>query len=301
VQITYSSIGSGMGIKQISEQATDFGASDAPLNNDQLKTAKGGELLHIPLTLGAVVPIYNVPGVEKAKPLIFSGEVLADIFHGEITKWNDPALAALNPGATLPDSEINVVFRTDGSGTTYIFSEYLAKVSAKFAASPGTGTSVNWPAPRKMGGTGSDGVSALVAKTPGTLGYVELTYALQNKIAYGDVMNAAGKAIHANLVSVTHAAASQTKPPADLRMSITNAEGDDAYPISAFTYLLVYKNQKDRGRADALADFLVWAVTDGQKLAPKLQYAPLPTDIAAIDQRVILSLTVDGKPFASVK
>lgn len=301
VQITYTPVGSGTGIQQILEQATDFGASDAPLTSEQLKSARGGELLHVPLTLGAVVPIYNVPGVASSKPLIFSGEVLADIFRGEITKWNDPALAGLNPGVTLPDSEINVVFRTDGSGTTYIFSEYLSKVSGDFAKSPGKGTTLNWPAPKKVGATGSDGVWALVGKTPGTLGYVELTYALQNKVAYGDVINAAGKAIHANLLSVTNAAASQTKPPADLRMSITNADGEDAYPISAFTYLLVYKDQKDHARADALADFLVWAVTDGQKIAPKLQYAPLPIDIAAIDQRVILSLTVEGKPFGAKK
>ncbi len=294
VQISYESIGSGMGIKQISDQITDFGATDAPLSDEQLKAAKGGQLLHVPIALGAVVPIYNVPGLDAKKRLIFSGEVLADIFRGVITKWNDPALAKLNPGAALPEGEITVVFRTDGSGTTYIFSEYLGKVSGDFAKSPGSGTNVNWPAAKKVGATGSEGVSALVSKTAGTIGYVELTYALQNKISYGDVINAAGKAIHASLLSVTEAAARTTRPPADLRMSITDAEGEDAYPISSFTYLLVYKNQKDRARADALADFLVWAVTDGQKIAPKFDYAPLPTDIAGVTQGVILSL-MDGK------
>ena len=301
VQIKYTSVGSSMGIKQISEQATDFGASDAPMSDAELKAAKGGAVLHIPLTLGAVVPIYNVPGVDKAKPLIFSGPVLADIFCGVVTKWNDPALTALNPGIELPATEISIVHRTDGSGTTYIFSEYLSKVSEDFAKTPGKGTVVDWPAVNKQGANGSDGVAGVVSKTPGTIGYIELTYALQNKIAFGGVVNAAGKAIHANLRSVTAAAASRTKPPADLRMSITNASGDSAYPISAFSYLLVYKDQSDRAKADALADFLVWAVTDGQSLAPQLQYAPLPTDIAAIDQRVILSLTVNGKPFASEK
>ena len=295
VQISYESIGSGMGIKQISEQTTDFGATDAPLSDEQLKAAKGGALLHVPVALGAVVPIYNVPGLDAKKRLIFSGEVLADIFRGAITKWNDPALAKLNPGMALPEGEITVVFRTDGSGTTYIFSEYLGKVSEDFAKSPGKGTNVNWPAAKKMGATGSEGVSAAVSKTAGTIGYVELTYALQNKIAYGDVINSSGNAIHASLRSVTEAAVRTTRPPADLRMSITDPEGEDAYPISAFTYLLVYKNQTDRLRADALADFLVWTVTDGQKIAPKFDYAPLPTDIAGVAQGVILSLMVDGK------
>jgi phosphate transport system substrate-binding protein len=299
VQITYTPTGSGTGIKQISDQSTDFGASDAPLSDEQLKAARGGHLLHIPMALGAVVPIYNVPGFDPKRRLILSGEVLAGIFRGTITRWNDPALAKLNPGAALPDSDITIVYRTDGSGTTYIFSEYLSKISPDFAKSPGRSSNVNWPAAKKLGGTGSDGVSALVSKTPGTLGYVELTYALQNKIAYGDVINAAGNPIHASLLSVTNAAVSLAKPPADLRMSITNAEGEDDYPISSFTYLLVYQDYTDAARADALADFLIWAATDGQKIAPTQQYAPLPADIAGFTQGVILSMTVNGKVMGS--
>jgi phosphate transport system substrate-binding protein len=290
VKINYASVGSGTGIKQISDKTTDFGASDAPMTDAQLKAAQGGDLLHIPMTLGAVVPIYNVPGVTK--PLVFSGAVLADIFRGKITAWNDPAIAKLNPGVKLPDAGITVVHRSDGSGTTYVFTEYLSKASADFAKAPGKGTAVNWPVDDKVGAKGNEGVAGVVGKTPGTIGYAELIYAMQNRIAFGDVQNAAGKAIHASLEGVTAAAASQTNPPADLRMSITNAPGDAAYPISAFTYILVYKNQADASKGKALTDFLKWAVTDGQRYAADLHYAPLPDNVVKADQAKIDSIVV---------
>jgi len=290
VKINYSSVGSGTGIKQISDKSTDFGASDAPMNDKQLAEAKGGELLHIPMTLGAVVPIYNVPGVTKT--LVFSGPVLADIYRGKITSWNDPAIAQLNPGVNLPAADITVVHRSDGSGTTYVFADYLCKVSGEFAKAPGKGTTVAWPAENKVGAKGNEGVSGVVQKTPGTIGYVELIFALQNKIAYGDVLNAAGKPVHASIEAVTAAAAGMTNPPSDLRMSITNAPGDNAYPISAFTYLLVYREQGDATKGKALVQFLKWGVTDGQKYAPDLNYAPLPDGIVKLDQAKIDSIVV---------
>jgi phosphate transport system substrate-binding protein len=290
VKINYASVGSGTGIKQISDKSTDFGASDAPMTDAQLQAAQGGQLLHIPMTLGAVVPIYNVPGVSK--PLVFSGPVLAGIFRGKITVWNDPEIAKLNPGVKLPDAGITVVHRSDGSGTTYVFTEYLGKVNPEFAKAPGKGTTVNWPAEDKVGAKGNEGVAGVVSKTPGTIGYAELIYALQNKIAYGDVQNAAGKPIHASMEGVTAAAASVTNPPADLRMSITNAPGDAAYPISAFTYLLVYKDQPDAAKGKALVDFLKWGVTDGQRFASELHYAPLPENIVKANQEKIGSIGV---------
>jgi phosphate transport system substrate-binding protein len=284
VKINYSSVGSGTGIKQLSDKTTDFGGTDAPMTDAQMKAATGGEIIHLPMVLGAVVPIYNVPGLDKDKPLVFSGPVLADIFRGKITAWNDPELAKLNPGVKLPDADITVVHRSDGSGTTYIWADYLSKVSKDFARSPGVGTTLNWPVENKIGAKGSEGVSGVVDKTPGTISYVELIYALQNNIAYGDVINAAGKRMHASLESVTAAAAAVKNPPADLRMSITNAEGDDAYPISSFTYVILYTNQADATKGRALVDFLKWAVTDGQKYAPELKYAPLPEGIAKMNQ-----------------
>jgi phosphate transport system substrate-binding protein len=290
IKINYSSVGSGTGIKQISDKSTDFGASDAPMTDAQLKDAKGGDLLHIPMTLGAVVPIYNVPGVNK--PLVFSGPVLADIFRGKITAWNDPAIAGLNPGVKLPDAGITVVHRSDGSGTTYVFADYLSKVSPDFAKAPGKGTTLNWPVEDKIGAKGNEGVSGVVQKTPGTIGYVELIYAMSNKISFGDLQNKAGKVVHASLEGVTAAAFSMTNPPADLRMSITDAGGDAAYPISAFTYLLVYKDQTDATKGRALVDFLKWATTDGQKYAPDLHYAPLPENIVKADQAKIDGVVV---------
>ncbi|HEY7116451.1 MAG TPA: phosphate ABC transporter substrate-binding protein PstS, partial [Tepidisphaeraceae bacterium] len=301
VRINYSSVGSGQGIRQICDLASDFGASDAPMTDEQMRQAKGGQIMHIPMTLGAVVPIYNVPGLPKDRPLVFSGPVLADIFRGRISAWNDPAIAKLNPDVRLPDAGITVVHRADGSGTTYVFTDYLCKVSPEFAKNPGKGTTVNWPAEDKIGAKGSEGMPGVVAKTSGAIGYVELTYAIRGKIEYGTVVNAAGKPVHARLESVTAAASSFAHPPADLRMSITNPSGEEAYPIAAFSYLLVYKNQPDPAKADALADFLTWAVTDGQRLAPALGYAPLPAEIVARDHHQILSLSVNGKPFAALR
>ena len=282
IKINYTQKGSGTGIKELSDKVTDFGATDAPMTDAQLKAASGGEIVHIPLVMGAVVPIYNVPGVNQ--PLVFSGPVLADIFRGKIQSWNDPAITKLNPGVKLPDADITVVHRSDGSGTTYVFSEYLSKVSPEFAKSPGTGTALSWPSENKVGSKGNPGVAATVQKTPGTIGYVELIYALSNKIPYGSVVNAAGKPIMATMEGVTAAAASMKNPPADLRMSITNAEGDSAYPISAFTYALVYKNQPDAAKGKAVVDFLKWAITDGQRLAPQLHYAALPEQIVKLNQ-----------------
>ena len=290
VKISYASKGSGTGIKEISDKSTDFGASDAPMTDAQMGGAKGGEMIHIPLVMGAVVPIYNVPGINK--PLVFSGPVLADIYRGKITAWNDPAIASLNPGVNLPAADITVVHRSDGSGTTYVFTEYLTKVSADFNKAPGKGTTVAWPAENKIGAKGNEGVAAVVQKTPGTIGYVELIYALSNKIAFGSVMNAAGKSLMASIEGVTAAAASMKNPPADLRMSITNADGDTAYPISAFVYVLIYKNQTDATKGKALVNFLRWAITDGQKLAPGLHYAPLPEQIEKMNEAKLDSITL---------
>jgi phosphate transport system substrate-binding protein len=282
IKINYTQKGSGTGIKELSDKVTDFGATDAPMTDVQLKAASGGEMIHIPLVMGAVVPIYNVPGVTQ--PLVFSGPVLADIFRGKIQSWNDPAITKLNPGVKLPDADITVVHRSDGSGTTYVFSEYLSKVSPEFAKSPGTGTALSWPAENKVGAKGNPGVAQAVQKAPGTIGYVELIYALGNKIPYGSVINATGKPIMATMEGVSAAAAGMKNPPADLRMSITNAGGDASYPISAFTYVLVYKNQADPAKGKAMVDFLKWAITDGQRLAPDLHYAALPEQIVKLNQ-----------------
>ena len=292
IKINYSSTGSGTGIKQISDKSTDFGASDAPMTDKQLAAAGGGELIHIPLVMGAVVPIYNVPGVDKNKPLVFSGPVLADIFTGKINQWNDPAIVKLNPGVKLPAADITVVHRSDGSGTTYVWADYLCKVSPEFEKAPGRGTTLNWPPENKIGAKGNEGVAAVVQKTPGTIGYVELIYAESNKIAFGDVQNAAGKTVHATMEGVTAAAAGMKSPPADLRMSITNADGEAAYPASAFVYVLVYKNQTDTSKGKAAVDFLKWAITDGQKLAGDLHYAALPERIVKMNQDKLDSISI---------
>jgi phosphate transport system substrate-binding protein len=292
IKINYSSTGSGTGIKQISDKSTDFGASDAPMTDKQLSSTSGGEIIHIPLVMGAVVPIYNVPGVDKNKPLVFSGPVLADIFTGKINQWNDPAITKLNPGAKLPAADITVVHRSDGSGTTYVWADYLCKVSLDFEKAPGRGTTLNWPPENKIGAKGNEGVAGVVQKTPGTIGYVELIYAESNKIAFGDVLNAAGKPIHATMEGVTAAAASMNNPPADLRMSITNADGEAAYPASAFVYVLVYKNQTDATKGKAVVDFLRWGITDAQKLAPDLHYAALPEQIVKMNQAKLDSISI---------
>jgi phosphate transport system substrate-binding protein len=269
VRINYQSIGSGGGIKQLAAETVFFGASDGPMTDAQLKSAPG-PVLHFPTVLGGVVPIYNVDGV--AQPLRFSGAVLANIYLGKVTKWNDPAIAQLNPGVKLPASDIAVVHRSDGSGTTYIFCDFLSKTSPDFKQKVGVATSVNWPA--GVGAKGNEGISGLVRQTPGAIGYVELVYALQNKIPYGAVQNKAGQFVTASLQSVTAAATGVTIPD-DFRVSITNPDGADAYPIASFTWMLLYQHPSDKVRGKAMVDFLKWALVDGQRFAPSLGYAPL--------------------------
>ncbi len=287
VEINYQAIGSGGGIKQVSSNTVFFGATDGPMTNDQLLAAPG-KLLHFPTVLGAVVPVYNVQGVNNIK---FTGTVLADIFLGKITKWNDPAIAKINAGVSLPNMDITVVHRSDGSGTSYIWVDYLSKVSQEFLKKVGVATAVNWPV--GLGGKGNDGVAGLVKQTPGSLGYVELIYALQTKIAYGPVQNAAGEFIDASLESVTAAAnEAASKMPADFRVSITNAPGKGVYPISSFTWLLVYENPKDKAMAKTFNDFMSWMLTDGQKFAKDLGYAPLPASVVKMEQDALKKIKV---------
>jgi len=276
VQINYQSIGSGGGIQQLTSGTVDFGASDGPMTDEQLSKVSG-KVFHIPTVLGAVVPTYNINGVSSE--LKFTGDVLADIYLGNIKKWNDPRLAKANPGVKFPDEEIVVVHRSDGSGTTYIFTDYLSKVSSAWKDKVGKGTSVNWPA--GLGGKGNEGVSGMVKQTEGSIGYVELIYAVSNKMPYGSVQNAAGTFIKASLESVTAAAASVKDMPLDFRVSITNAPGKDAYPISSFTWLLVPAEWSDAGKEKAFVDFLTWMVDTGQSMTSALQYAPLPKNVAA--------------------
>jgi phosphate transport system substrate-binding protein len=275
VQVNYQSIGSGGGIRQLTAQTVFFGASDGPMTDEQLKAAPG-PVLHFPSVLGGVVPIYNLPGAETE--LRFSGELLADIILGKVTKWNDPAIAKENPSAKLPPMDVTVVHRSDGSGTTYIFCDYLSKVSPTFKTTVGVATSVKWPT--GVGGKGNEGVAAWVQQTPGGIGYVEIIYAIQNKIPYGSVKNADGNYVKASLASVTAAAAStEGKMPADFRVSITNGPGKGAYPISSFTWLLFYEDAKDKAKAGAMVDFMRWALGDGQKYCAELGYAPLPASV----------------------
>ncbi len=279
VQINYQSIGSGGGIRQITNQTVFFGATDGPMTEDQLLAAPG-RILHFPTVLGADVPVYNIPGVEA--DLKFTGPVLADIFLGKLTKWNDPALAKLNPGVQLPGTDITVVHRSDGSGTTYIWVDYLAKVSPEWKQKVGVATSVNWPT--GVGGKGNEGVAGLVRQTPGSIGYVELIYALQSKIKYGAVQNAAGEFIAANVQSVTTAAAAAAGAmPKDFRVSITNAPGKGVYPVASFTWLLLYENPKDKQQARIFVDFMKWMLADGQKFASELGYAPLPDAVVKME------------------
>ena len=283
VQINYQSIGSGGGIRQITNQTVFFGATDGPMTNDQLLAAPS-RILHFPTVLGADVPVYNIPGVNAE--LKFTGAVLANIFLGKITKWNDPAIAGLNLGVSLPSSDITVVHRSDGSGTTYIWVDYLAKVSGEWKTKVGVATSVNWPT--GVGGKGNEGVAGLVTQTPGSIGYVELIYALQNKISYGSVQNMAGDFVKATEESVTAAAASAAgRMPADFRVSITNAEGKGAYPVSSFTWLLLYENPKDKAQAKIMLDFMKWALGDGQKFAGQLGYAPLPAEVVKLEMQAL--------------
>lgn len=276
IQINYQSIGSGGGIRQVLAGTVDFGASDGPMSDEQLSESKT-KILHVPTVLGAVVPAYNVPGVSAE--LKFTPEALAGIFLGKVTSWNDKALASANPGVNLPNQPIIVVHRSDGSGTTFIFTDYLSKVSPDWQSQVGKNTSVKWPV--GLGGKGNEGVAGLIRQMQGAIGYIELIYAVQNKIPYGQVKNASGNFVKASLESVTAAAASVKSMPADFRVSITNAPGKDAYPISSFTWLLIPAQSKDAAKGKILADFLNWMVEDGQKMTADLTYAPLPENVAA--------------------
>jgi phosphate transport system substrate-binding protein len=274
VKINYQSIGSGGGIKQLTAQTVFFGASDMPMTDEQLKAAPG-PVLHFPTVLGAVVPVYNL-GADNTAQLRFSGPLLADIYLGKINKWNDPAIAKLNPGVKLPATEIAVSHRSDGSGTTFIFCDFLSKTSPEFKQKVGASTSVQWPV--GVGGKGNEGVAGIVKQTPGAIGYVELIYALQTKIPYGAVQNKSGAFVNASLDSVTAAAAGVNMPD-DFRVSITDPDGKDAYPISSFTWMLYYQKPADKDRAKTMVDFMKWALTDGQKFTQALGYAPLPKSV----------------------
>jgi phosphate transport system substrate-binding protein len=288
VEINYQPLGSGAGIRQLTNQTVFFGASDGPMTNEQLQAAPG-KILHFPTVLGADVPVYNLPGLNAE--LKFTGPVLADIFLGKITKWNDAALTKLNPGVNLPATDITVVHRSDASGTTYIWVDYLSKVSPEWKMKVGVQTSVNWPT--GVGGKGNEGVAGTVTQTPGSVGYVELVYALQNKIAYGSVQNMAGEFTKANVESVTAAAgAAAGKMPPDFRVSITNAPGKGVYPISSFTWILLYENPKDKMLAKAMLDYVKWALADGQKFAAGLGYAPLPAEVVKLEMAAFAKIKV---------
>ncbi len=292
VRIDYQSIGSGGGIKQIQAQTVDFGASDAPMSDADLKAAPG-ELLHIPTVLGAVVVTYNVASITE--PLHLSPEVLADIFLGKIKKWDDAHIKQDNPGISLPAADITVVHRADGSGTSFVFTDYLSKVSAEWKEKVGTDKSPKWPV--GQGGKGNEGVTGQIKQQPNTIGYVELAYAVQNKLPVALIKNASGKFVEPSIDAVTAAAASTSaQTPDDLRVSITNAAGDNAYPISSYTYILAYKDQKNAEKGKALVDFLWWGIHDGEQFAKDLQYAPLPAEIVKRAEAKINSITSGGQP-----
>ena len=291
LQFNYQSIGSGGGIQQVTQGTVDFGATDGPMNDMQIKdfAAKhsGSGILHFPTVMGAAVPAYKVAGVSQA--LNFTPEALAGIFLGKITKWNDPELVKANPGVKLPGSDIIVVHRSDGSGTTYVWVDYLSKVSKEWATKVGRGTSVNWPV--GLGGKGNEGVAGQIEQTPNSIGYIELIFAVQNKIAYGKVKNASGAFVEASLASVTAAAASAAKEMSeDFRVSITNSPGKDAYPISTFTWLLVPEKISDATKKKAIKDFLAWMLVDGQKMTEALAYAQLPQAVVAKEQKAIAKI-----------
>ena len=292
IRIDYQSIGSGGGIKQIQAQTVDFGASDAPMTDAEMKGAPG-ELVHIPTVLGAVVLTYNLEGISK--PLRFSPEVIADIFLGKITKWNDARIKADNRDANLPAADIGVVHRADGSGTSFVFTDYLSKVSPEWKTKVGADKSPKWPV--GQGGKGNEGVMGQIKNQPNTIGYVELAFAVQNKMPAALIRNASGKFVAPTIEAVTAAAAaSAANTPDDLRVSITNAAGADVYPISSYTYILAYKDQKDAAKGKALVDFLWWGIHDGEKFAKELQYAPLPDEIVKRAEAKINSITSGGKP-----
>jgi phosphate transport system substrate-binding protein len=275
VKINYQSIGSGGGIRQLSERTVDFGASDSPMSDQELAAAKGGPILHFPTVMGAVVITYNVPGVSA--PINLTGKAIADIFSGRVTKWNDTRITSLNPGVTLPATDILVVHRSDGSGTTFIFTDYLSAAVPAWQSSVGKGKEVKWPV--GLGAKGNEGVAGQVKQTPGSIGYVELAYAKQNKLPFASIANKDGKTVLASVASVTAAAANVAKSlPAntDYRISIVNAPGADSYPISSLTWILVYQHQTDAAKGKKLVDFLNWAYSDGESEAQSLDYAPLP-------------------------
>ena len=286
-QFNYQSVGSGAGIKQVTEGTVDFGATDGPMNDDQLKAYQdkhGSGILHFPTVLGAVVPTYNVAGVSES--LSFTPDALAGIFLGKITRWNDPAITGANKGVNLPAADIVVVHRSDGSGTSYIWTDYLSKVSDEWKGKVSKGTSVNWPV--GLGGKGNEGVTGLVKQTPNAIGYVELIYAVQNNIPYGTVKNSAGNFVKADLASVTAAAAGAAKEiPEDFRVSITNAPGKTAYPISSFTWLLIPQKFQDAGKRDAVKGFLKWMLSDGQDSVEALSYAKLPKEVVEKEKKAI--------------
>lgn len=274
VEVNYQDIGSGAGIKQLTEGTVDFGASDVPMTDAQLSkmTIKP---LHFPTVLGAVVLTYNIPGV--ASDLVFTPEAIAGIFLGSITKWNDPKIASANSGVKLPANDIVVVHRSDGSGTSFVFTDYLSKVSSGWKSKVGAAAAVQWPV--GLGGKGNDGVAGTVKQTPNSIGYVELLFAVNNKMSYASVKNAAGQVVKPSVESVTAAAAAMKEMPADFRVSITNSPGPKAYPISTFTFMLIPSQFKDAGKKKAITDFLKWMLTDGQKDAAGLSYAPLPKSV----------------------
>jgi phosphate transport system substrate-binding protein len=275
VQLNYQSLGSGAGIRQVIAGTVDFGATDGPMTDEQLSQCKG-TILHIPTVLGAVVPAYNIPGVKKE--LKFTPELLAGIFLGKITNWNDAAIAKVNPGVKFPSQAIVVVHRSDGSGTTYVFTDYLSKVSPEWNSTVGKSTSVKWPV--GLGGKGNEGVAGTIRQIDGAIGYVELIYAVQNDISYGVVRNKRGNFVRASLDSTTAAAAAAAaNMPADYRVSITDADGKDAYPIASFTWLLIPQQSKDASKGKVLHDFLVWMLKDGERETTDLSYAPLPKDV----------------------
>src|SRR5690242_15992128 len=297
IQINYQAIGSGGGIRQVTSGTVDFGASDGPMSDQQLQESSV-KLLHIPTVLGAVVPSYYLQGIYE--PLKFTPEALAGIYLGKIKKWNDQAIASANPGVKLPDQAIAVIHRSDGSGTTYIFTDYLSKVSPEWQQKVGKGTSVNWPV--GLGGKGNEGVSGQVKNTPGALGYVELAYAVKNKLPVASVKNAAGKFIEPTIASTTAAAAGAAKSmPDDFRASLTNVLGDDAYPIASFTWLLVYKDQPNEAKGRAVAKFLWWMSHEGQKYADDLLYAPLPQAVVKQIEAKIKQITYQGKPLMAAR
>jgi phosphate transport system substrate-binding protein len=288
VSINYLSIGSSAGIQQISEQIVFFGATDTPMTEDEFQEAQG-RILHLPTVISAVVPIYHLPGVSAE--LKFTGPVLADIFLGRITNWNDPAIARLNAGVTLPPFEITTVYRSDGSGTSFIFGDFLAKTSPHWRRTIGANRLPNLPV--GIGARGSEGVSSEVLRTPGAIGYVELTYAVRNKIAFGSVQNAEGEFVRPSVESATAAAAAAVKSmPRDFRVSITNAPGSGAYPIASFTWILLYQNTRDKPRSKLMVEFMRWALTDGQTLAPELGYAPLPAPIVELELAALATIRV---------